>query len=446
MSKRGNSPESQESLEGQESREGQESKQRIWVRHKGWFAAGLVIVLAAIGTGIWGLTGSSSSAATATSRNETVSTTTIQQTVPATGTLASADEADMSFAAAGQVTDVLVSAGAKVTKGQPLARISSASLAASVADAQVTLASAQNRLSTDTTAGASAAQLTADQQSLTVAQNSLTDSQTALAGATMTAPFAGTIASVNLTVGEQVSGSGSSSSGSGSTSSGGSGASGGGGGGSSAITAAASSTSTSSSSAQIVLIDPVHFTIAATVDDTAINSVKTGLQVNITPNGSTTPIFGTVSSVGLIASSTSGVTTYPVTIDVTGAQPTLHPGASASVSIIVKQLTDVLAVPTAAIHYTGSTPKVTLVEGGRKVETTVTVGTASGIETQITKGIKAGDTIVVPVTRAAGGTGRTRTGTGGFGGGTGGFGGGTGGFGGGGFGGGTGGFGRGLGG
>jgi membrane fusion protein, macrolide-specific efflux system len=164
--------------------------------------------------------------------------------------------------------------------------------------------------------------------------------------------------------------------------------------------------------------------------------------VTVTPNGSTTPIFGTVSSVGLIASSTSGVTSYPVTIDVTGAQPTLHPGASASVSIIVKQLTDVLAVPSAAIHYTGTTPKVTLVKGGSKVETTVAVGTASGLETQITKGLKAGDTVVVPVTRVGGGAGRTRTGTGGgFGGGTGGFGGGTGGFGGGtgGFGGGTGG-------
>ncbi len=412
------------------------SQDRIWVRHKVWFAVGSVVVVAAVALGIWGLTGNSSSAATATSETETVAATTITQSVPATGTLASANEADMSFASAGQVTAVNVTAGQQVTKGQPLASITSATLSANVANAQVTLASAQNRLSTDTTAGASADQLTADQQSLTVAQNSVTDAQQALAGATMTAPFSGTIASVDLTVGEQVSGSSSSSSSSsGSGSGGGSGGSGsfGGGGSSSALSAASSTTSSSASTAQVVLIDPVHFTVSATVDDTAIGSVKTGLQATITANGSTTPVFGTVSSVGLIASSTSGVTTYPVTIAVTGAQPTLHPGASANVSIIVKQLTDVLAVPTAAIHYSGSTPKVTVVDGSRKIETTVTVGTASGLETQITKGLTAGDKIVVPVTRVGGTGGRTRTGTGGgFGGG--GFGGG--GFGGGGFGGG----------
>ena len=142
--KRGNASGSAESTEPAEATSGTE---RLWVRHKVWFTIGLVVVAVAIGAGISGLTDSSSSAASATSETETVSTTTIQQTVPASGTLASASEADMSFAASGQVTDVLVAAGAKVTKGQPLARISSASLAASVASAQVTVASAQNRLS-----------------------------------------------------------------------------------------------------------------------------------------------------------------------------------------------------------------------------------------------------------------------------------------------------------
>ena len=94
--------------------------------------------------------------------------------------------------------------------------------------------------------------------------------------------------------------------------------------------------------------------MSATVDDTEIASIKQGLQAVITPNGATTPVYGTVSSVGMIASSTSGVTTYPITIAVTGSQPTLHDGASASVSIVVKQLSDVLAVPTTALHYNGT--------------------------------------------------------------------------------------------
>jgi multidrug efflux pump subunit AcrA (membrane-fusion protein) len=141
----------------------------------------------------------------------------------------------------------------------------------------------------------------------------------------------------------------------------------------------------------------------------------------------------------MIASSTSGVTSYPITITVTGSQPTLHDGASASVSIIVKQLSDVLAVPTSALHYNGSKVSVLRVVNGHDVSTPVTVGQVSGVETQITSGLSSGQTIVVPVIRrTTGGTARTGTGTrGGFGGG--GFGGGGlggGGFGGGGFGGG----------
>jgi macrolide-specific efflux system membrane fusion protein len=409
-----------------------ETGQRLWRRHRVISVVAVIVVLAGVGGGIWaGTSGGSKSPTTTT---ETVSTTTIRQTVSASGTLATANEADLSFAAAGQVSAVLVQPGDKVAKGQPLAKITSASLAAQVASAQVSVASAQSRLSTDETAAATAAQISADQQSLTVAQDSLNDANTALAGATMTAPFAGVVATVDLTNGQQLSGSSSSSSSSGSGGSGGSGGTGSGGGTGSTISAASVSSSTSSSSAQIVVIDPDHFTVSATVDDTEIASIKPNLQAVITPNGSSSVVYGTVSSVGMIASSTSGVTTYPITIAVTGSQPTLHDGASASVSIVVKQLSDVLAVPTTALHYNGTKVSVIRVINGRDVSTPVTIGQVSGVETQIMSGLSTGQTIVIPVTRRAAGA-RTGTGTGtrgGFGGG--GFGGG--GFGGGGFGGG----------
>ncbi len=387
-----------------------ESGQRLWRRHRIVSLVVVLVLLAGVGGAIWAGTSGGSKAPTTTT--ETVNTTTIRQTVSASGTLATASEADLSFAAAGTVTSVLVQPGQKVTKGQKLATISSASLAASVANAQVSVASAQSRLSSDQTSAASAAQISADQQSLTVAQDSLFDAQVALNGATMTAPFAGVVATVNLTNGEQLGGSSSAGSGSGGGGSGGSGGSG--------LSVTAASSSSSSSSAQIVVIDPDHFTVSATVDDTQIASIKQGLQAVITPNGSTSPVYGTVSSVGMIASSTSGVTTYPITIAITGSQPTLHDGASASVSIVVHQLTDVLAVPTAALHYTGTKAAVIRVVNGREVSTPVTIGEVSGGETQITAGLSAGQTIVVPVTRRTTGTARTGTGTGtrgGFGGG-----------------------------
>jgi multidrug efflux pump subunit AcrA (membrane-fusion protein) len=157
----------------------------------------------------------------------------------------------------------------------------------------------------------------------------------------------------------------------------------------------------------------------------------------IIPDGATTPVYGTVSSVGLIATTTSGVATYPVTIAVTGNPGGLYPGASATVTLIVRQLSNVTTVPTTAVHYTSSGAVVYEMVNGHEVAHPVTVGMTSAGETQIVSGLSVGTEVVVPVTRTGGtGTGGTGTGgttrRGGFGGG--GFGGG--GFGGGGFGGG----------
>jgi macrolide-specific efflux system membrane fusion protein len=194
-----------------------------------------------------------------------------------------------------------------------------------------------------------------------------------------------------------------------------------------------------------VVISTNSYVVNATVDDTEVGSVQAGDQAQIVPDGATTPVYGIVSSVGLIASTTSGVATYPVTIAVTGNPGGLYPGASATVTLIVKQLNNATTVPTEALHYTSSGAEVYEMVNGRQVAVPVTVGMTSDGETQITSGLSVGTKVVVQGLRA-GGTGGTTGGTGrgtrggfggggtGFGGG-GGFGGAGGGFGGGGFGG-----------
>jgi hypothetical protein len=106
------------------------------------------------------------------------------------------------------------------------------------------------------------------------------------------------------------------------------------------------------------------------------------------------------------------------------------------VSIIVKELQDVVVVPTSAVTYTGGTTAVTLDQGGAKVTQPVTIGIAAAGQTQIVSGLSAGQKIYVTSVSFRSPLGTTRSGAGGFGGGfgggTGGFGGGTGGFGGGG--------------
>jgi hypothetical protein len=171
------------------------------------------------------------------------------------------------------------------------------------------------------------------------------------------------------------------------------------------------------------------YIVSATVDDTEIDQVKADQQAVITPSSSTSAVYGTVSSVGMIATSSSGVASYPVTINVTGHPTGLHAGSNASVSIIVKQLTNVLTVPAAAVHVTNGKSYVTVVSGGKTAERAVTTGASSGGQVQIASGLTAGQQVQVRATQAprtnGGSTGNQNRG--GFGGGLGGGGSGTGG-------------------
>ena len=143
------------------------------------------------------------------------------------------------------------------------------------------------------------------------------------------------------------------------------------------------------------MIGTDSYIVNTTVDDTEIGEIAVGDQVDITPTGDTTPVYGTVGSISLIGTESYDVTTFPVVIDVTGNPTGLYAGATAAVSIIVKQLNDVVEVPTAAISYgTNGQATVTKVVNGNHVVTNVTVGAAESGETQITSGVTSGDKVL----------------------------------------------------
>ena len=85
-----------------------------------------MVVLAGAGTAIWFGTRSSSSAAAGivtTTKVQAVTTGTVSQTVAATGTIEPTTTADLNFAVSGTVTAVNVVAGQVVTAGQALATV-----------------------------------------------------------------------------------------------------------------------------------------------------------------------------------------------------------------------------------------------------------------------------------------------------------------------------------
>src|SRR3984885_6662951 len=400
-----------------------------WVtRHRpGWIVLGaaIVLVLAGVGGYLVASSGNSPASAQVRTTTETVSTGTLRQTVTASGTLAPAVDDTLGFSSSGVVTSVVATVGQAVSKGQKLATIDSASLAATVAQDNATVATDQAKVDDDT--DVSTAQLTADQAALTAAENAMSSAKTALAGATLTSPINGVVASVGLTVGEQVSGSGSGGSGSGGSGSGGSGSgsSGGAGSGGSGTGSAASS---GSSSSDIEVISTNSWIVNATVDATSVALIKAGEEAQLAVTGVNGTIYGTISTIAVLPSSTEETASYPVVIAVTGSPSGLRDGEQVTASLIYKQLADVLLVPTLALHRASDGSEyVNKVINGKVEQTTVQVGASSGAETQVTSGLSAGDDIQIQVVRPGAGTGggsTTRTGT--FGGGTGrtGFGGG----------------------
>ncbi len=385
-------------------------------------ASGVIVVLGAASAGFW-VIGKPSTSTPAFQLVAAVSGT-LRQTVSSTGTIEPAQEANLNFAVSGQVTSVAVTVGQTVKAGRVLAKVNSASLSADVAQAKATEASDAAKLSADQAAGSgvTAAQLTADEAAVTAAENQVADAEQALAEAKLTSPITGVVAAVDLSVGQQVSGAGSSAgagSGTGSSNAGLAGAASGG---------TSGSAASGSSNAQVVVISTGSYVVNGTVDDTEVGLVQAGDQAVIIPDGAASPVYGVVSSVGLIASTTSGVASYPVTIAVTGNPGGLYPGASATVTLVVRQLSNVTTVPTAALHYTSSGAVVYEIVNGRQVAYPVTAGMTSGGQTQIVTGLSVGTEVVVPGARAGGaglttgGTTRGSRGGGGFGGG--GFGGG----------------------
>lgn len=400
----------------------------------------VVVLAAGAGVGIWlGTSGSSGSGLVTTTETVTATTGTMKQTVSASGTVEPSSEADLNFGVSGKVTAVDVSVGQSVTAGQVLATVDSSALQASVDSAQATLTSAQAKLSTDESNGASTSQILSDQASVTSAQSSLTSAETDLADASLTSTIAGTVASVDLSVGQQVSGSGGGSSAAASSSSGSSSDFGGSTASSSTDSAGSGS---SSSSSQVVVVSTDSYKVSATVDDTQVGQVKQGDQATIdlsssssssgaggffaallggssssksssssssSTSGSSTTYYGTVSSVGLVASSSTGVASFPVTVAVTGTPSGLYAGSSATLTITVKELSTVVEVPTGAISYSGGKAQVTVVTGGNHVTRSVTTGQVSTGETQITSGLKAGDKVVEQVVTFQGASGSARS-------------------------------------
>jgi hypothetical protein len=105
-----------------------------------------------------------------------------------------------------------------------------------------------------------------------------------------------------------------------------------------------------------------------------------------------------VTSISVLPTSSSGVVSYDVTLELTQSDPRVRPGMSASATIVVAQASSAVTVQSAAITSRGSTSTVTVDDNGKAVVTSVIPGLVGTSATQIVAGLKPGETVEIPIT------------------------------------------------
>jgi HlyD family secretion protein len=155
------------------------------------------------------------------------------------------------------------------------------------------------------------------------------------------------------------------------------------------------SSSSSSPAFEIVGSHQSKVTIGLTAAQ--VRTVKLGMSARVSPDGSTTTAAGSVTKIGVTATSstTDSSATYPVTVGLPSPPTGVVAGAEAEVTIVLATADRVLSVATSAVHQSGSSFSVREFVAGKLVSRTIHVGARGPALTQVTSGLVAGQRVVL---------------------------------------------------
>ncbi|WP_426573607.1 HlyD family efflux transporter periplasmic adaptor subunit [Aquihabitans sp. McL0605] len=206
------------------------------------------------------------------------------------------------------------------------------------------------------TSSPSAEDLIAYQKHVDAAADELAVAQQAVDQAAIVSPIDGTVASVDLAVGD-------------------------------AVTAG-------SSTATIVVVGQGGYEVTTSISVKHLPDVKVGQAATVTPDGDEHAVDGKVVRIG-VAPESSSSTSYLVTIALTGDTSAMGNGSTASVVIVTSAADRALAVPTSAVTVDGATSTVQELVDGKVKTTTVKTGAVGQTWTEITSGLTKGDVVVL---------------------------------------------------
>jgi HlyD family secretion protein len=144
-----------------------------------------------------------------------------------------------------------------------------------------------------------------------------------------------------------------------------------------------------------VVVGGKAVTIEGSVPSSKVSQVKVGEKVRVTTPGQSGTAEGTVTAVGLVADTSTGTATYPVTVTVEDPTIPLSPGSHALLAVVVATARDVVTVPTSAVTRRGDTASVRTWDGKTLSHTAVKLGAIGAREVEVTGGLRSGDEVVL---------------------------------------------------
>lgn len=151
------------------------------------------------------------------------------------------------------------------------------------------------------------------------------------------------------------------------------------------------------STVAIELVDPSVVEVSAILDEIDVSQVKQGQRAVVSLDAlPDLELSGEVSAISAVAWVQAGVVSYPVTIRVTPpSRVQLREGMSATASIVVQEVNNVLLIPNQAIGGSLKKPTVTVVVNGQPEVRAVTLGATDYQWTEVVKGLQAGEMVMV---------------------------------------------------
>jgi HlyD family secretion protein len=133
------------------------------------------------------------------------------------------------------------------------------------------------------------------------------------------------------------------------------------------------------------------------VSEVDINSVQVGQPVTLTFDAIAGKGYnGKVVEMAQVGNPVQGAVNFTVTVVLTDSDQSVKPGMTAAVTIMVKQVNNVLLVPNRAVRLVNDQRVVYVLNNGQPQEVNVTLGASSDTMSEVvSSGLKVGDLIIL---------------------------------------------------